>query len=62
MCGFCNVWVCLLVCVVVLVVCVLVLAVFSIVCTVFCIVLFMYICYYYLICFDCTNIRTSVTE
>ena len=68
-CGFCNVWVCVCTgfamcgcfdnCVVVLVICVLVFTVFCIVCTVF-VVLFR-LCIFILICFVCTNIRTTTT-
>jgi len=58
MCGFCNVWMC--VCVGILVICVLVFTVFCIVCTVF-FVLFR-LCIFILICFVCTIVRTTATE
>jgi hypothetical protein len=57
MCGFCNVWVC--VCVGVLVICVLVFTVFRIICTVY-FVLFR-LCIVILICFVCTSVRTTAT-
>ena len=57
MCGFCNVWVC--VCVGVLVICVVVYTVFCIVFTVF--VLFR-LCIFILICFVFTSLRITVTE
>ena len=58
MCGFCNMWVC--VCVGVLVICVLVCIVLCFVCTMF-FVLFRS-CIFILICFVCTNVRTAATE
>ena len=57
MCGFCDVWVC--VCVGVLVTRVLVFTVFCTVCTVF--VLFC-LCIFILICFVRTSVRTTATE
>jgi len=58
MCGFCNVWVCVRVGV--LVTCVLVFTVFCIVCTVF-FVLFR-LCIFILICFVCTGVRATATK
>ena len=63
MCGFCNVWLCVCMCVGgggVLVICVLEFTVFCIVCTLFS-VLFR-LCIFILICFVCTGVRTAVTE
>jgi hypothetical protein len=57
MCGFCNVWVC--VCVGVLVICVLVFTVFLL--FVLCFLLFR-LCILMLIYFVCTSVRTTATE
>ena len=58
MCGFCNVWVC--VCVGVLVICLLVFTLFCIVCTVvlYC---FLYV-HLFLFVTNVKNVRTTVTE
>jgi len=55
--GFCNVWLC--VCVGVLIICVLVCTVFCIVCTVF--VLF-HLCIFILISVTCTSVSSTATE
>jgi len=56
-CGFCNVWVC--VCVRILIICVLVFTVFCIICSVFLVLFSLCI---FIICFVCTILRTTATD